>query len=99
MCSEKDETKCEWSVLHKQLWSKLSYNSNINLNLINFDNEENMYGFLNVDYMYIKCWLGWDINQSKCIEVDRLLSYDVVTNEFFKVTDNTVDSNQNFTNE
>ena len=67
--------------------------------LISSDNEWNIYESLGFDDKYIKAGLGWGINQSKIIEMDLPLSYDVITNEFHKSIDDTVDTNKDFTDE
>ena len=57
------------------------------------------YGSLGFDDMYIKAGIGWDINQSKIIGMDPQLSYDVITNKFRISTNDTVDINQDCTDE
>ena len=58
-----------------------------------------VYGSLSFDDMYIKAGIGWNLNQTNIVGMDPQLSYDVITNEFRKSTNDTVDINQNTTDE
>ena len=49
--------------------------------------------------MYIKARIGWNLNQTNIVGMDPQLSYDVITNEFWKSTNDTVDINQDTTDE
>ena len=65
--------------------------------LIYTDDVIEVYGSLGFDDMYIKAGIGWNINQTNIVGMDRQLSYDVITNEFRKSTNDTVDMNQDTT--
>ena len=67
--------------------------------LIYTDDVIDVYGSLGFDDMYIKAGIGWNINQTNIVGMDPQLSYDVITNEFRKSTNDTVDINQNTTDE
>ena len=49
--------------------------------------------------MYIKAGIVWNLNQTNIVGMDPQLSYDVITNEFRKATDDTVNINQYSTEE
>ena len=40
------------------------------------------YKSIDIDDMYIKAGMNWDVNQSKLSGMDPQLSCDVITNEF-----------------
>ena len=67
--------------------------------LIYADDIIDVYGSLGFDDMYIKAGIGWNINQTNIVGMDPQLSYDVITNEFRKSTNDTVDINQDSTDE
>ena len=58
--------------------------------LIYADDVIDVYGSLGFDDMYIKAGIGWNINQTNIVGMDPQLSYDVITNEFRKSTNDTV---------
>ena len=41
-------------------------------------------GSLGFDDVYIKVGINWDLNQTKMVDVNPQLSYDVISNEFKK---------------
>ena len=63
------------------------------ISLVQINQVVKITGYLGFNDMYIKAGINWGLNQTKIVDVDPQLSYDVMSNEFKKVSSDIHESN------